>query len=276
LKSAILIGRGRWGKILEPYIRQYFDLKEIFGKDYIIEENIDVVFVASPIDTHHEVVKKALLLKKHVFCEKPLSTKYIECLELKQLAEENNLILYTDYVEMTAPSRKIMIEYLNKIGKIEYIEGQFLKNAKENYNLLWYLHCHLLSILSLFTNLEKLYYVLVNNNIIFFENDSLRGKFYCSMSSEENKKFFKIFGSEGKIEYNYYKEETLIVVLQKEEKKFTFDEKNNLYFSIKTFSEVLEGKITNNIDVSCSITNILEKLLTNKNNINFLDNIYIL
>jgi hypothetical protein len=96
------------------------------------------------------------------------------------------------------------------------------------------------------------------------------------MSSEENKKFFKIFGSEGKIEYNYYKEETLIVVLQKEEKKFTFDEKNNLYFSIKTFSEVLEGKITNNIDVSCSITNILEKLLTNKNNINFLDNIYIL
>lgn len=259
MMNAVLIGKGRWGKILEPYIRQFFDLKEIYGRDYCISNDIDVVFIATPIDTHYEIVKKALLSGKHVFCEKPLTTNYNECLELKQIAERNNLKLYTDYVEMTALSRKFMVENLHKIGRILIITGCFLKNAKVNSNILWHLHCHFISILSLFVDIAQLNYEIMGN-FIYFQNNDFNGQIYCSMNSNENKKIFKIHGDLGQLNYNYHGINNVVLETKKETINYYFDEKNNLKFSISEFLKTIENNIKTNIDISCEITNIIEML----------------
>lgn len=38
-------------------------------------ENVDVVYIATPHETHYAYIKDALLHEKHVICEKPMVLK---------------------------------------------------------------------------------------------------------------------------------------------------------------------------------------------------------
>lgn len=61
MKKAGLIGYGYWGKILEPVISKYFDLKFIANSKQKYDLNgLDWVFVATPTDTHYDIIKKCL------------------------------------------------------------------------------------------------------------------------------------------------------------------------------------------------------------------------
>lgn len=266
MRKAILIGYGRWGKILEPYIKQFFDLVDVCGRNYEITPDIDVVFVATPIDNHYPIVKHALLLGKHVFCEKPLTTHYYECVELKHISDRNNVKLYTDYTERVAPSRKFMEKNIHKIGNISYISSYFLKNFKNKYPIPWHLHCHMLSILSLFVDITKLNFTLSNDTILF-EKKNFLGQITCSANSQDNKKFFEIIGDGGKISYDFYNKNTVCLENYKDNKieYFSFNEQDNLHFSVKEFYEMIEKNIDTNIRISCIITNIIEQLLDNRN-----------
>jgi predicted dehydrogenase len=264
--KAALIGRGRWGKIIESYIRNNFDLVSISGKESNINElskNVDVFFVCTPIDTHYEMTKKCLEQGKHVFVEKPLTTKTKQALELKMIAEKNKCVLFTDYVEMYAPSRLKMVELFPKIGEIISVSAYTKKYDERITNsILWNLHCHHLSMLSLFINLDDLKYYYIHPNILF--TGKFDGHIAGNNLSEYPEKRFIIWGENGKLEYNYYSDNTLKLTEYHKfysKKYFKFDEKNNLDFSIKEFKECIDKGKKSNIDISIQITNIIENLL---------------
>ena len=74
-----LIGYGKWGKILHEKLNKFCDVKFVCTSkdDYIWQlENVDWVVVATPDDTHYEIVKNCLWFGKNVFCEKPLTPTY--------------------------------------------------------------------------------------------------------------------------------------------------------------------------------------------------------
>ena len=77
-----------WLKKKYPSIQHTCNLKEIFD-----DKEIDAVIIATPINTHYNLVKKALLSKKHVFVEKPISTTLSKAEELINIAKKNNLRL---------------------------------------------------------------------------------------------------------------------------------------------------------------------------------------
>lgn len=54
----------------------------------IADENIDIIYVASPNNTHYGFVKKALEAGKNVFCEKSLTVNAKEFDELEALAKK--------------------------------------------------------------------------------------------------------------------------------------------------------------------------------------------
>ena len=56
-------------------------------------ELVDAVYVATPHLSHYELIKKALLQKKHVLCETPLVLNGQQAKELYHLAEENGVVL---------------------------------------------------------------------------------------------------------------------------------------------------------------------------------------
>ena len=95
-----LIGFGKWGKILAKKLSNVANLKFICNSkdDYTLGisffQNIDWVVIATPDETHYEIIKDCLNLGVNVFCEKPVTLSYQASEELFELAEEKKLILY--------------------------------------------------------------------------------------------------------------------------------------------------------------------------------------
>lgn len=72
-----------------PGVRKYRDFRVMIEKEM---EKIDAVCVGTPDHTHAPAAAMALRLKKHVYCEKPLSHTVFEARTLAKLAAENKLV----------------------------------------------------------------------------------------------------------------------------------------------------------------------------------------
>ena len=134
-----LIGYGYWGKRLYRYLKinKNFLVKYVYAsslknkKEFINDinkiwndERIKAVVIATPIDTHYSLVKKALLHNKNVLCEKPLALKTKEVLELKRIAKQKKLLLLTEFTYTFSRSIKKAEKIIEDglIGKIESME----------------------------------------------------------------------------------------------------------------------------------------------------------
>ena len=91
MKKIGIIGKGYWGKILEKNLYDISNIKFIVDSktDYIpLLKGIDWIFVATPDQTHYNIVKKCLEQNVNVFCEKPLTLTYKESKSLYKLANK--------------------------------------------------------------------------------------------------------------------------------------------------------------------------------------------
>ena len=109
MKRIAVMGLGRWGQrllrvfrscaevpicIIRPgsdalswALQHYPDVTIAFDLDRVLQdETIDAIAIATPVDTHAELVKRVLDARKHVFVEKPLATSADSCEALFQLA----------------------------------------------------------------------------------------------------------------------------------------------------------------------------------------------
>lgn len=121
-----LIGPGRWGKNLlrefnvittidlivyhnDPETKQFLqteyphiptatDLEAVWSNP-----KITAVVIATPINTHYQITKAALLADKDVFVEKPLCFKTSEARELAKLAKRKKRILMVGHIFLHHP-----------------------------------------------------------------------------------------------------------------------------------------------------------------------------
>ena len=80
----------------EKYVKKYPDLSNLFTTNYddlFLNDDISYIYICTPISTHHQFTKLALLNGKHVLCEKPLTSSYSKTSELIKLAMKKNLLL---------------------------------------------------------------------------------------------------------------------------------------------------------------------------------------
>jgi predicted dehydrogenase len=69
----------------------------------LANSRIRAAVIATPLQTHYNLVKKALLAGKHVLCEKPLCETVLQARELIDLAEARNLVLMVGHVFLFNP-----------------------------------------------------------------------------------------------------------------------------------------------------------------------------
>lgn len=69
--------------------KKYSDFRVMLERE---ADNIDAVLVGTPDHTHAPAAAMALRLKKHVYCEKPLTHTVVEARTLAKLARENQLV----------------------------------------------------------------------------------------------------------------------------------------------------------------------------------------
>ena len=88
---------------------------------------VDAVYVASPNETHYDYVKKAILEKKHVLCEKPMTFTHDEAVELYDLAKKEEVCLMEGIRAAYLPgfTQMLSVAKSGKIGEIRDVEACF-------------------------------------------------------------------------------------------------------------------------------------------------------
>ena len=92
---------------------------------FLADEDIDLVYIASPNILHYSYAKQALLAGKNVLCEKPFCTKAEQARELVALAKEKGLLLVEAVPTTYLPNYLPLKESLAKIGRIRLVLGNY-------------------------------------------------------------------------------------------------------------------------------------------------------
>lgn len=109
--------------------RSLFDADEgdlYFADAYIdLLKRVDAVYIASHPTKHYEQIKTALANGKHILCESPIALSGVECQELFEMANEQNLILM-DAIKTaysTAYNRLLLLLKSGKIGNVLSVDA---------------------------------------------------------------------------------------------------------------------------------------------------------
>ena len=91
------------------------------------DENVDIIYISTPHNTHIEFLRKALKAGKHVLCEKSITLNSEELEEAINLAKENNVVLAEAMTIYHMPIYKKLNEIISsgKLGDLGLIQMNF-------------------------------------------------------------------------------------------------------------------------------------------------------
>ena len=119
--------------------------------EMLSDPELDAVAIATPVVTHFELAKQALLAGKHVFVEKPQAQSSAEAEELVAIAQENGLVLMPGYLLLYHPAVAMLKQLIadGGLGDVLYLYGnrQNLGQIRRDENALWSLGAHDLSMI---------------------------------------------------------------------------------------------------------------------------------
>ena len=179
-----LIGYGYWGPNLARNFNNNpdFELSTIcdFSSDRLekagrlyqhvkLEKNIEALFedtkldaiaVATPVSTHYDLAKKALMSDKHLWLEKPMTDKVEQSEELIDIALNKKKTLLVDHTFVyTGAVRKIK-EIIEKgeLGDLIYYDSTRVNLGlfQQDVDVIWDLAAHDLSIMDYLMPFKKL------------------------------------------------------------------------------------------------------------------------
>jgi predicted dehydrogenase len=129
-----------------PHARATQDFDELLADD-----DLRAVVVATPVPTHHDLARRALAARKHVFVEKPPAMHAGEMEELCELADANDLVLMPGHLLLYHPgvARLKAIVDSGELGEVMYAYSnrQNLGVVRTAENALLSLGVHDLSVL---------------------------------------------------------------------------------------------------------------------------------
>jgi predicted dehydrogenase len=129
-----------------PSARMAADFDELLA-----DPNLDAVVVATPVVTHYDLTRRALLAGKHVFVEKPMAVQASEADELVAIAEEQGRVLMPGHLLLYHPGVAKLKELVDagELGDVLYLYGnrQNFGKIRREENALSSLGAHDLSVI---------------------------------------------------------------------------------------------------------------------------------
>src|SRR5262249_23995238 len=94
-------------------------------QEILLDTSLDAVAVVTPVATHFQIAKEALLAGKHVLVEKPLTATVREAEELIELAQRNARTLMVDHTFVYTGAVRKMKEILQsgELGDLLYFDS---------------------------------------------------------------------------------------------------------------------------------------------------------
>lgn len=113
-------------------------------ENLLSNNNLDIdgnkaVYIASPHETHYEYAKRALEAGFNVLCEKPITLKYNQTVELFEIADRNSLVLMEGIKTAYCPGFKQILEVAKGgiIGDIVDVEATFTRIGPTDSREYW-------------------------------------------------------------------------------------------------------------------------------------------
>jgi predicted dehydrogenase len=129
-----------------PYATTCLDFQDLLS-----DSGLDAVVIATPVATHFQFAKEALLAGKHVLVEKPLTARLRDAEHLVELAERKGLTLMVDHTFVyTGAVRRIKeIVQSGELGDLLYFDSIRINLGlfQRDINVVWDLAPHDLSIM---------------------------------------------------------------------------------------------------------------------------------
>jgi predicted dehydrogenase len=170
-----IIGLGYWGPNLLRNFNAAIDSKVAIGCDLQTERcnklavqypniefsqnvrdvfdhpDVNAIVIATPVQTHHPLVKEALLAKKHVFVTKPIAGNLAEARELVALADEMGVVLQVDHTFIYHPAIEKLKDVVvrGELGELYYFDSVRINLGlfQSDVSVLWDLAPHDISIM---------------------------------------------------------------------------------------------------------------------------------
>jgi predicted dehydrogenase len=125
---------------------QYPNVRTTVNFEEQLRDGVDALVIVTPVDTHYELARQALLHDKHVLVEKPMTANSREALELIELAEKRNLVLMVGHTYEYHPAVDFLRELVRNgsLGEIYGIDADRLNLGlfRRDVNVLWDLASH--------------------------------------------------------------------------------------------------------------------------------------
>jgi predicted dehydrogenase len=140
---------------LYPQVKLITDAEEFFKQN-----TLDAIAIATPVSTHFDLAKKALLSGKHVWLEKPMTELVEQAEKLIELAQKNDRTLMVDHTFIyTGAVRKIkeLVES-GELGDLIYYDSTRVNLGlfQQDVDVIWDLAPHDISIMDYLMPLKKL------------------------------------------------------------------------------------------------------------------------
>lgn len=114
--------------------KEQYNMEKAYGsyEELVNDENVDVVYIATPHSFHYEQAKLCLEHGKHVLCEKAFTINAKQAREIIEIAKEKGLFLGEAMWTRFMPLVKRMKQMINE-GAIGHLEGM---HANLNFPML--------------------------------------------------------------------------------------------------------------------------------------------
>lgn len=95
--------------------------------DVFTDENVDIIYISTPHNTHYQMLLKALKNKKHVLCEKSITLNTNELQQAMALAEASHVVLAEAMTIYHMPLYKKLTsaEITKKLGSLKLVQMNF-------------------------------------------------------------------------------------------------------------------------------------------------------
>ncbi|TAN65459.1 MAG: Gfo/Idh/MocA family oxidoreductase [Magnetospirillum sp.] len=125
-------------------------------QDILSDPGIDAVLIATPVASHYDLARRALLAGKDVMIEKPLCHSLAEAEELVELAERQGCILAVDHTFLFTGAVTKLKELMDRkaLGELIYVDSVRINLGlfQQDVNVVWDLAPHDLSIITHLTD----------------------------------------------------------------------------------------------------------------------------
>jgi len=185
--------------------------------DAFNNNSIDAVVIATPVFTHYDLAKRALLAGKHVLLEKPMTATVAQAKELIDLAAQKGKLLMVDHTFLYTGAVEKMkaLKDEGTLGELKYFDSTRINLGliQQDVNVLWDLAPHDISVLDYLSDelpisvnatgvshihngIENVAYLTVN-----YQNNFI-AHFNCSWSSPVKIRLMLLGGSEKMVVFN--------------------------------------------------------------------------